>query len=229
MRDQQGATPVIDLGPRWSPLTPIIGYRRDGRPIRLIAGASAGETPPAAPPAGATPPDTPPADPAAPEGDGDAPLGPPGLRALQKERADKEAAEKAARDAQAKVKEYEDRDKTELERATEAAAKAAEDAQTARTESLRYRIAAKNGISDTDADLFLTGADEAAITAQATRYAELKAASTTPPTPTPTPGGPVVPKSGTGGGTESGGTVNAGRELYRASRSTGQQKEASNA
>lgn len=48
----------------------------------------------------------------------------------------------------------------------------------------RYRIAAKHGISDADADLFLTGADEAAMTAQAKRYAEL---NKTPTTPRPDP------------------------------------------
>lgn len=39
-------------------------------------------------------------------------------------------------------------------------------------EALRRRVQAKHGISDEDADLFLTGADEAALTAQAKRLAE---------------------------------------------------------
>lgn len=166
------------------------------------------------------------ADAVASQGDGDEPLRQEGINALRRERAAKEAAEKAAREALAKVQEYEDRDKTELQKATEAAAKAAKDAETARTEALRYRIAAKNGITDEDADLFLNGSDEATITAQAVRYAELAKASTTPPAPS---GGPVVPKSGTGGGSAAGGTVSAGRDLFKSSRSTDREKETNHA
>lgn len=58
----------------------------------------------------------------------------------------------------------------------------------------RYRIAAKYGISDADADLFLTGADEAAMTAQAERYAELNKTPTTP-RPDPSQGAKDEPKS----------------------------------
>lgn len=39
-------------------------------------------------------------------------------------------------------------------------------------EALRRRVQAKHGISDEDADLFLTGADEDALTAQAKRLAD---------------------------------------------------------
>lgn len=44
-----------------------------------------------------------------------------------------------------------------------------------KSEALRSRIQAKHGISDEDAALFLTGADEEALTAQAARLAEREA------------------------------------------------------
>lgn len=50
----------------------------------------------------------------------DEPLGAPGLAALQSEREARSAAEKAAKDALAKVKEFEDRDKTESQKQQEA-------------------------------------------------------------------------------------------------------------
>ena len=51
--------------------------------------------------------------------------------------------------------------------------------------ALVARVQASHGISDEDAALFLTGADEAALTAQAKRLAER------------TPAGPFVPNEGT--------------------------------
>lgn len=76
----------------------------------------------------------------------------------------------------ARFDEIEAASKSELEKAIEAreAAEAARDQ--AVTEVLRYRIAMKHGISDEDADLFLTGTDEATLTSQAERLAERAAA-----------------------------------------------------
>ena len=45
-----------------------------------------------------------------------------------------------------------------------------------RADALRLRIAAKHGISDDDADLFLTGTDEDTLTRQAQRLADREAA-----------------------------------------------------
>ena len=107
-----------------------------------------------------------------------------GKKALTKER---EARKQAERQAAAYKKQLDDAAKanmSDLERA-QADAEAAQDrAAAAERDVQRYRIAAKHGISDADADLFLTGADEAAMTAQAERYAEL---NKTPTTPRPDP------------------------------------------
>jgi len=50
---------------------------------------------------------------------------------------------------------------------------AAKRAAHAEAEALRWRIAARNGISDEDAELFLTGSDEETLARQAERFKEL--------------------------------------------------------
>ena len=64
---------------------------------------------------------------------------------------------------------------TELERAQERAEAAERAAQEAKAEGLRFKIAAKYGISTEDADLFLTGQDEQTLEAQAKRLADREA------------------------------------------------------
>lgn len=112
-------------------------------------------------------------------------LGDAGKKALAEERKARKAAEKAAAEAAAKIKEFEDRDKSELERATEAAKTAEAEREAAKAEALRLRIAIKHGISDEDAELFLTGTDEDTLTRQAealsTRFSQR------PGTPKPDP------------------------------------------
>jgi len=49
----------------------------------------------------------------------------------------------------------------------------AQRAARAEAEALRWRIAAKHGISDEDAELFLTGSDEETLARQAERFKEL--------------------------------------------------------
>lgn len=126
------------------------------------AQASAAPVVPAAPAV----PVQPPAAPVVPVGDppaSDEPLGAPGLKALQAEREARAAADKAVADLAAKVKAFEDRDKSEAEKAAErlsASEKAAADAQ---IELARYKVAAEKGV---DADL-LTGTDEASMRAAA--------------------------------------------------------------
>lgn len=56
-------------------------------------------------------------------------------------------------------------------------------------DALRFKVASKHGISDTDIDTFLTGTDEDTLTRQAQRLAELSKASATPT-------GAYVPQSG---------------------------------
>lgn len=135
--------------------------------------------------------------PARPDGVSDAEwsaLGDPGKAALVRERAKVTAAE-------ARIREFESRDLTELEKAQREAAENKDAAAKATTEALRWRLAARHGISDEDASLFLVGTDEATLTAQAERVAARLAAPGTPPAPrTPSPDGsqgaqPPTPKS----------------------------------
>lgn len=121
-------------------------------------------------------------------------LGDAGKKALIKER---EARKQAERQAAAFKKQLDDAAKanmSDLERAQADAEAAQERAAAAERDVQRYRIAAKHGISDADADLFLTGADEAAMTAQAERYAELNKTPATP-RPDPSQGAKDEPKS----------------------------------
>jgi hypothetical protein len=62
--------------------------------------------------------------------------------------------------------------KSEIEKANDKAAAAASEAAAAKAEALRWKVAAKHGVSDQDAELFLTGTDEATLTRQAERLSE---------------------------------------------------------
>lgn len=64
---------------------------------------------------------------------------------------------------------------TEQERLTAQLQEATSAAETARTEALRLRIAVRHGVSDEDAELFLTASDEATLTKQAERLASREA------------------------------------------------------
>jgi hypothetical protein len=100
----------------------------------------------------------------------DVELGEGGKKALEAERAARKAAQKATNDALAKIKEYEDRDKTELERLTEQAAQAKAEADNARTEMMRLKIAANSKLPE-EFHEFLTGTDEETVQAQADKLA----------------------------------------------------------
>lgn len=65
---------------------------------------------------------------------------------------------------------------SDLERTQAELAASRTEAESAKAEALRWRIAAANGISDEDAETFLTGADEATLTRQAARLREFAAA-----------------------------------------------------
>lgn len=72
----------------------------------------------------------------------------------------------------ARLDEIEAASKSEAEKAADKAAKAEAERDNAKAEALRWRVAAKHGISDEDAELFLTGTDEATLTKQAERLTE---------------------------------------------------------
>lgn len=116
----------------------------------------------------------------------DEPLGAPGLEALRKERERADAAEKAAREATARIKEFEDRDKSEAEKLADAKAAAEKAAADATRELLRYKIAAEKKV---DPDL-LAGDDEDAMRAHADRLLAWRGdPAPSAPKPDPSQGG----------------------------------------
>ena len=100
-------------------------------------------------------------------------LADPGKRALDAERKRAAAAEKTAKALQQQLDALEAERLSKEERAVKDAAEAAKRAEAAERDALRWKIAARNGISDEDAELFLTGADEETLTAQAERLKAL--------------------------------------------------------
>lgn len=80
-----------------------------------------------------------------------------------------ETKAKANADAAKRLAEIEESQKTEAQKTADRLAAAEKDAADARREALRLRIASRFQIGDEDADLFLTGDDEATLTKQAER------------------------------------------------------------
>lgn len=72
----------------------------------------------------------------------------------------------------AKLDELEAANKSEIEKAVEKATAAEQAAAQAKADALRWKIAAKHGITDDDAELFLTGTDEETLTKQAERLTQ---------------------------------------------------------
>jgi hypothetical protein len=95
-------------------------------------------------------------------------LGDAGKRALEAERKARRAAEKAAAENAAKVKQYEDAQKSEAERLAAKVAELEALAARATAEAARQRIVNETGIPADLADL-VTGADEDAMRATAER------------------------------------------------------------
>jgi hypothetical protein len=115
-----------------------------------------------------------------------------GKKALNAERDRAQAAEKSAADLQKQLDEINRRQPLGPREGAEGRTDAQEAAQQATAEALRLRVAAKHGISDEDADLFLTGTD-----------GDPRAAGRTPggadiPAPPPDPD-PTSPKASKGG------------------------------
>lgn len=71
----------------------------------------------------------------------------------------------------------EEANKTEIQKAQDALAAAVAERDNALSEALRSKVQASYGISDADAQLFLTGPDEATLQAQAKALAERSKAS----------------------------------------------------
>jgi predicted nuclease with TOPRIM domain len=123
-------------------------------------------------------------DPNEPAGAPQEQLGESGLKALSAERDARKEAERQIKElkdqlkelkpAADRLKEIEDQQKSDLEKANERMAELERKAAHSATEALRFRIATKHGISDEDADVFLTGSDEESITKQAERLVALQ-------------------------------------------------------
>lgn len=107
-------------------------------------------------------------------------LGEGGKKALSAEREARKAAEDAAKALQAQLDEIKAGQMSDLEKAQAQARSYEEAATKAQADALRWRIAAKHGISDEDAETFLTGNDEATLTRQAERLSSLSTAPTAP-------------------------------------------------
>lgn len=89
---------------------------------------------------------------------------------------------KAAAD---RLAEIEEATKTEAQKQAERLASLEREAQQARTEALRFKIASKFQITDEDAELFLTGSDEDTLTKQAERLAQRNEEAGKPRAPKP--------------------------------------------
>jgi hypothetical protein len=120
-------------------------------------------------------------------------LGDPGKKALSEERAARKAAEKSAADLQAQLDAIKKSQMSDLEKAQTTAQEFQKAAEQATAEALRWRIAAKHGISDEDAETFLTGTDEATLTRQAERLSALKPEGPATPKPDRSQGGSGQP------------------------------------
>jgi len=79
---------------------------------------------------------------------------------------------KANADAASRLAELEESQKSEAQKLADAKTAAEKEASDARAEAMRWRVAAKHGVSDEDAELFLTGTDEETLTKQAQRLGE---------------------------------------------------------
>lgn len=134
----------------------------------------------------------------------EAPLGEGGKKALDAERTARKAAETAAAELQKQLDALNAEKMTDLERAQTAAKVAEEAAAKATTEAMRLRVAAKHGISDEDADLFLVGTDVETLERQAARLVER------------TPNGPKPdPSQGAKGTGSKGTTADSFAEFFR--------------
>lgn len=123
-------------------------------------------------------------------------LGDGGKKALEAERRARRQAEKAANDALAKVKAYEDAKKSDTERLAEQLEQFKTEAATAKAETLRLRVAAESGLP-ADLHEFLVGDDEDQLRAKAQKLMAATAAATAPRAPAPDPTQGAKPGQGT--------------------------------
>ena len=156
-------------------------------------------------PGGPQPTPTPPA--ATPPATGEDGLGDAGKAAIKAERDARKAAEKERDEFRQRIQALEDKDKSELEKATARVAELEQSYTTERATRLRLEIASEFEIGKDDLVL-LTASDEDGLRAQAERVkARNDASAGRPPAPLPGQGTPpAAPKTG---------SVSAGADEYR--------------
>ncbi len=99
---------------------------------------------------------------------------------------------KANAEAASKLSALEESQKTESQKLADSVTAAKQEAAEARMEALRYRTATKFGITDEDAETFLTGTDEETIVRQAQRLVVLQKPGTPQPDPSQGSRGPAT-------------------------------------
>lgn len=112
-------------------------------------------------------------------------LGDAGKKALDSMKSKWKSAEQQASALQKQLDDIAAANLSDLERAQKAAQDAQETAAKATHEALCLRIAAKHGISDEDADLFLTGSDAETVERQAAALVARTSATGIQPGPRP--------------------------------------------
>lgn len=116
-------------------------------------------------------------------------LGDAGKKALKAERDRATKAERTATDLRKQLDAINQANESAVEKAQREANEAKEAATKATADALRFRIAAKHGIAEDDADLFLTGTDAETLERQAARLVERTPTTAGAPRPDLTQGG----------------------------------------
>lgn len=163
--------------------------------VAELTGGQGGETKPETPEGEGSDATTEPA-----KGDADDELGDSGKRALREERKARRDAERELKELRARLQEYEDRDKTELEKALERAKQYEQELAKARVMNARLMAAAEHNLPHDLIELLGDGTEEE-IDARAKLLAEKLAAAAPrwepddefeePPPPPPAPTRPV--------------------------------------
>lgn len=109
------------------------------------------------------------------------------VQKLRSEAAKYRTEAKANADAATELAALKESQKSEAEKLADAKSAAENDAKEARADALRWKTAAKYGISDEDAETFLTGSDEDSLVRQAERLAALARSSDGDTKPGPRP------------------------------------------
>lgn len=110
-------------------------------------------------------------------------LGDAGKKALDAMKAERNAAKREKDALQAQLDQISRANESALDKAMREAQEASAARDQAISEALRWRVAARFGISDDDAETFLSGTDEATLTRQAERLSAM--AKVEPGTPKP--------------------------------------------